>query len=226
MEPDPYFTPALFAFLKELEKNNNREWFTKNKARYEETVQEPGVRFIRDAGMKLKALTPHLVADARPFGGSMMRIYRDVRFSRDKSPYRTVVGIHFSHKGAAGRMDHLPGFYVHLEPGESQVMSGVWQPDPPTATKIRDTIVKRPDDWKKVLKGRLNFEGESLKRIPPGYDPANPYINDIRRKDWVSSVRLNDRQVTGGAFMDEFLKACTTMDPLNAFLAKALGLPW
>src|SRR2546426_7546278 len=115
MEPDPYFTPASFAFLKELEKNNNREWFTKNKARYEETVQDAGLRFIRDAGVKLKALTPHLVADARPFGGSMMRIYRDVRFSRDKSPYRTVVGIHFSHKGAA-----------HLEPGESQVMSGVW----------------------------------------------------------------------------------------------------
>src|SRR2546428_979047 len=105
-------------------------------------------------------------------------------------------------------------------------MSGVGPRDPPTATKIRDAIVKRRDDWKKVLKARLNFEGESLKRIPPGYDPANPYISDIRRKDWVSSVRLNDRQVTGGAFMDEFLRACTTMVPLNAFLAKALGLPW
>src|SRR5436309_15714206 len=87
MEPNPYLTPASFAFLKELEKNNNREWFTKNKAGYEETVQHPGVRFIRDAGVKLKALTPYLVADARAFGGSMMRIYRDVRFSRDKSPY-------------------------------------------------------------------------------------------------------------------------------------------
>src|SRR3989442_15853382 len=128
MEPDPYFTPASFAFLKELEKNNNREWFTKNKARYEEAVQAPALRFIRDAGVKRKALTPYLVADARPFGGSMMRIYRDIRFSRDKSPYRTVVGIHFSHKGAAAKMDSLPGFFVHLEPGESRGMSGGWQP--------------------------------------------------------------------------------------------------
>ena len=106
------------------------------------------------------------------------------------------------------------------------MMSGVWQPEPPTAKKIRDAIVKRPNDWKKVVRSRMSLEGESLKRIPPGYDPANPDINDIRRKDWVAGVRLNDRQVTGGAFMDEFMKACTSMDPLNAFLAKAIGLPW
>src|SRR6059036_3666044 len=123
-----YFTADFFGFLKNLSKNNNRDWFTENKPRYEEAVQEPALRFIHDAGLKLKTLSPHLVADARPFGGSMMRIYWDIRFSRDKSPYRTTVGIHFPHRGAAGRMDHLSGFHVHLEPGESVVMSGVWQP--------------------------------------------------------------------------------------------------
>src|SRR2546427_8378701 len=131
MEPDPYFTPASFAFLKELEKNNNREWFTKNKARYEETVQDAGVRFIRDAGVKLQTLTPHLVADARPFGGSMMRIYRDVRFSRDKSPYRTMVGILFSHRGDTEKMDSLPGFCDQLDTVESRAMYGVRQHEPP-----------------------------------------------------------------------------------------------
>src|SRR5213593_3331169 len=115
---DAYFTKGFFGFLKELKKNNNREWFTKNKGRYEEEVQEPSLRFIRDLGPRLKAISPYLVADPKPFGGSMTRIYRDIRFSRDKSPYRTTVGIHLSHSGERGKM-HLPGLYLHLEPGET-----------------------------------------------------------------------------------------------------------
>ena len=95
-ERSKYFTPEFFAFFGELAKNNNKEWFTKNKERYEKAVQEPSLRFIRDAGQRLQKISSYVVADAKPFGGSLSRIYRDIRFSPDKSPYKTEVGIHFS----------------------------------------------------------------------------------------------------------------------------------
>ena len=221
-----YFTPDFFGFLKDLSKNNNREWFTKNKPRYRAAVQEPSLRFIRDAGAKLKSLTPYLVADARPFGGSLSRIYRDVRFSPDKSPYKTNVAIHFWHAKCEGAENMAPGLYIHFEPGETFAGSGVWHPDAPTLKKIRDRIVAKPDEWKKVLKGKYPVEGDSMKRNPPGVDASHPFIMDLRRKDFLSSVRFSERQVTSPGFLDDFIGAGKAMDPLNGFLARAIGLPW
>lgn len=221
-----YFTKDFFEFLKELEKNNNRGWFAKNKGRYEEVVQDPSLRFIKDAGPRLTAISPYLVADPKPFGGSMMRIYRDVRFSRDKSPYRTTVGIRFPHRDARGIAHHLPGLFLHLGTVESAVHSGVWEPDPPTLKRIRDRIVREPDAWKLVVRGKIRIEGESLKRPPPGYPPDHPFIKDLVRKDFFASVRFRDAQVMSPDFLDAFLEAGKVMDPLNAFVAMAIGLPW
>lgn len=224
-----YFTKDFFGFLKELEKNNNREWFAKNKARYEEEVQEPALRFIRDMGPRLRKISPHLVADPKPFGGSMTRIYRDIRFSRDKSPYRTTVGIHFSHAGQRGKI-HLPGLYLHLESGDSAAASGMWQPDPPQLKRIRDAIVDAPEAWKGAMPARGKWEwmteGESLKRPPPGYEPDHPFIRDLMRKDFVGTWRLRDTEVTSPDIPDTFLEASKAMDPLNRFLADAIELPW
>lgn len=103
-----HFTPASFGFLRELKKNNDRKWFQANKARYEEVVQGPAVRFIRDATVRLQKISPHHVGDPRPFGGSMTRIYRDIRFSPDKSPYKTHIGIHFWH-AKMPKGGHSPG---------------------------------------------------------------------------------------------------------------------
>src|SRR3989449_8773869 len=100
-EKSTYFTTEFFAFFRDLAKNNNKEWFTKNKERYENVVQEPSLRFIRDAGASLENISPYIVADARPFSGSLSRIYRDIRFAPDKSPNTTQVGIHFSDTQAA-----------------------------------------------------------------------------------------------------------------------------
>lgn len=221
-----YFTKDFFGFLKELEKNNNREWFAANKARYEDVVQGPSLRFIRDVGPRLKAISPYLVADPKPFGGSMMRIYRDVRFSPDKSPYRTTVGIRFPHRASKGITHHLPGLSLHLQPVGSAVYSGVWEPDPPTLKRIRDGIVREPDAWKRIVQGKLRIEGESLKRPPPGYPPDHPFIRDLARKDFVVSVGFRDAQVTSPDFLDTFLDAGKAMGPLDAFLAKSIGLPW
>lgn len=221
-----HFDDDFFAFLKDLEKHNDREWFAKNKARYVASVQDPSLRFIRAVGPRLKVLSSHLVAEPKAFGGSLSRIYRDVRFSRDRSPYRTNIGMHFWYKASLGKEEHLPGFYLHLSPGESFAASGVWQPEPPALKKIRDSIVEREGEWKKMIAASPPLEGESLVRVPKGYDPAHPFMNDLRRKEYIASVRFRDRQVTSPAFLDEFLEACRTLNPLNRFLAHALGLTW
>ena len=220
-----YFTPAFFGFFEELKKNNNREWFQANKERYAEVVQDPAVRFIQDAAARLHKISPHLVGEAKPFGGSLSRIYRDIRFSPDKSPYKTHLGIHFWHAKAEG-MEHSPGIFLHLESGENGAYSGVWRPEAPTLKKIRDRIVDEPDDWKKVLRSKVRLEGESLQRPPPGYDPKHPLIQDLRRKDFVGMRSFRDTEVADPRFLATFVEASEAMDPLNEFLAKAMGLPW
>ena len=134
-----YFTPESFAFLRELRENNNRDWFAANKQRYEREVRDPALRFISDFGPHLLRIAPRLVADPRR---SMFRIYRDTRFSRDKSPYKTHVGIHFFHEKAKAAAS-VPGFYLHISPGESFAAAGIWHPDPRSLGKVREAIAAK-----------------------------------------------------------------------------------
>ncbi len=123
-----YFTPELFQFLRELRRHNDRKWFLQNKERYEIAVRDPFLRLIADLGPLLKKFSPHFLADPSPVGGSMMRICRDLRFSKDKTPYKTSVSAHSGHESA---MDGAsPAFYLHLEPGNSSIGGGVWRPPP------------------------------------------------------------------------------------------------
>lgn len=225
-ERTEYFTPEFFEFFRALAKNNRKDWFDANKARYVAAVQEPAIRFVRDAGARLKKISPHIVGEAKAFGGSISRIYRDIRFSPDKRPYKDHIGIHFWHDQAKPPEHMTPGYFLHLQSGESGVHSGVWQPDAPILRKIRDRIVDQPDAWKAVLRSKIPLEGDSLKRPPPGYDPNHPMIQDLRRKDFIAGRRFRDAEVTSPTFLEEFLEACAAMDPLNAFLSKSLGLPW
>lgn len=219
-----YFTPALFAFLRELKAHNRRDWFEKNKARYEADVKGPMLRFIADLGSPLRRMSPYVAADPRPAGGSMFRIYRDVRFSRDKSPYKTNVGAHFSHlKG--GRSAHAPGFYLHLEPGRSFGGGGLWHPEPAALMQIRDRIVARNKDWKSI-RDRLAVRGDSLKRVPSGYDPDHPFADDLKLKDFYSMDEFSDRDVTARDFLERYVAVCRRTAPLMEFLTRALGLPW
>ena len=149
MSSSPHFTPALFEFLAELSMNNEREWFQANKARYERDVRDPMIEFVLDFGEKLRDISPHVVADPRKSGGSVFRIYRDVRFSRDKSPYKTNAGAHFRHE--TGREVHGPGFYLHLEPGNVFAGAGIWMPNSATLGKIRGAIVANPEKWVQVV---------------------------------------------------------------------------
>jgi uncharacterized protein (TIGR02453 family) len=225
MAKGAYFTNEFFGFLSELDRNNNREWFQANKARFDEEVMAPSVRFVAEAGGKLRAISPHITADAKPFGGSISRIYRDTRFSKDKRPYQTHIGIHFSHDGMK-KGEHLPGYFVHLDPKESGVYSGVWRPEGAALSGIRDAIAKKSTDWKKATKAPVELYGESLKRPPPGVAADHPMVEDLKRKDFIGAVNISRAQVTSPKFMEDFVAACKKMDPLNSFLAKAMGVPW
>src|SRR5215470_3976528 len=107
----PYFSPDLYRFLRQIKRNNNRTWFANNKQRYETVLLQPSLRFIKDSRPRLRAISPMLVADSKPFGGSLFRIYRDIRFSKDKSPYKTNLAMEFWHQKGEG---HGPGLYLHI----------------------------------------------------------------------------------------------------------------
>ena len=135
MAAEVHFRPEFFRFLRELRENNSRDWFQAQKARYQRDVRDPALRFIGDFAPALKEISPHFRADPRPVGGSLFRIHRDVRFSKDKSPYKTSVGIQFRHE--MGKDAHAPGFYLHLEPENVFLGAGSWRPDGPSLLKIR-----------------------------------------------------------------------------------------
>jgi uncharacterized protein (TIGR02453 family) len=223
------FSPALFAFLKGLKKNNQRDWFDENKPNYEQDVKAPLLAFIAGFGPKLHKISKHFVADARGNGGSMFRIYRDTRFSKDKTPYKTAASAHFRHERA--KDVHAPGFYLHLEPGGVFFGAGLWHPETGAAEAVRTAIVKRSAAWKKTVThkafaAQCTIGGESLKRPPRGYDADHPFIADIQRKDWVISKNVNDADVTQPGFLDAFATWCVVASPFMRFLCESLDLPY
>ena len=226
---EPHFTPHLFDFLMDLRVNNNREWFQDNKDRYERHVKEPLLGFIEDFGPRLHTISPHFVADARANGGSMFRIYRDVRFSKDKTPYKTQAAAQFRHE--AGKTAHAPGFYLHLAPGEVGAGVGIWRPATPTLNEIRNAIVADPDGWGEASNdpgflSEFSIVGDSLKRAPKGFDSDHPLIEDLRRKDHIAWVDFDEEDVVSPGFLEEFAGVCRQAAPYMRFLTSALGLPF
>ena len=224
-----HFGPELFAFLSDLRRNNRREWFLANKGRYEVEVRDPMLRFIGDFAGPLRKISRHFVADAKPSGGSLFRLHRDTRFSRDKSPYKTNVAAHFRHEAA--RDAHAPGFYLHLEPDQVFLAVGLWHPDGDALAQVRQAIVDRPALWRRALSGqafraRCSLSGDGLVRPPKGYDPTHPLIDDIKRKDFVAVTRFTEKQACARDFLDQCAEAYRVQSPLVSFVTGALGLPW
>lgn len=215
----PYFSPRLFQFLAQLRRNNRRAWFLKHKPEYEEFARQASLRFITDLRLRLREVSPWLVANPKPVGGSLFRIYRDVRFSKDKSPYKTHVGMHFPH-ASSSEMVHAPGLYLHLEPNGCFLAGGVWQPDPRSLARIRDAIAWKPDEWRAAKRG-LELGGDTLSRAPRGYPADHPLVEDLKRKDFVASVDLRDKQVCSARFMEHFLRGAHKIIPLLKFLSEA-----
>jgi uncharacterized protein (TIGR02453 family) len=224
-----HFTPALYRFLRELKANNDREWFNANKDRFVADLRDPALAFILAFGQHLDRISPHFRADPRANGGSLFRIYRDVRFAKDKSPYKTHAGIYFPHQ--AGKNAHTPGFYLNLEPGSNWVGVGIWRPDSPTLKMLRDHVAAHPAKWRravanKAFKERFTVTGDSLKRPPKGYDPEHPLLDVLKLKDFTAVARLTQRQVTAPGFVREFGAVCRAGSPLVRFVCEAIGQPF
>jgi len=220
-----YFGPGLFGFLSELKANNDRTWFNANKRRYITEVEEPMLRFIADFGKQIKQINKNFVADPRRVGGSMFRIYRDTRFSKDKTPFKVSAAAQFPHQ-ALSRDKSVPGFYLHLEPGLCIGGGGIYHPNAAALKRIRSYIVETRKAWEKVLEAKIPIEGDSLKRPPTGFDPKHRFVRDLQRKDFYSMVKFTEQQVCSAEFLDESVKACVQASPLVDFLTKALRLQW
>jgi uncharacterized protein (TIGR02453 family) len=185
------------------------------------------IAFIMDFAPRLKQISAKFVADPRPIGGSMFRVYRDVRFSPDKRPYKTHAAARFPH--VMSRDVHAPGFYLHLEPGTVFFGAGIWHPDPPALSKIRDFIVANPRPWKKSIaddqfRKLWELKGEALTRPPKGYDPAHPLIEDLKRKDFIAIASFSEADALSPSFMERFAQSCESATPLMKFLTKALAI--
>lgn len=219
-----------FKFFKELSANNNREWFEDNKQRFRQNVQEPLVAFVEAMAPRLEKISKHFTADPRLNGGSIFRIYKDVRFSKDKTPYKTNGGVQFRH--ALGKDAHAPGFYVHIAPGEVFFGGGVWMPPPPALRTIREAIHDDTAGWRKAVgepsfKKRFgNVRGDALTRPPRGFDVSNPDIDDIKRKSFFAMEQGTDKQTHAAGFADDVAGAMTEASPLMRFLCKALDVPF
>lgn len=225
VKAETFFTPALFRFLRDLQEHNDREWFQVNKERFESDVREPMLAFIMAFADPLQRLNGHFLADPRPAGGSMFRIVRDTRFSKDKSPYKTNVGAQFRHLECP-RDVHSPGFYLHLEPGGCFVGAGLWHPDAGSLRKVRERIVSHGKEWQALAKAGLDVQGDSLQRVPQGFDPKHPLAEALKLKDFYTDATLSEKDVCAPDFLARFTDICRQNLPLMAFLTKALELPW
>ena len=224
-----HFTPRTFAFLRDLADNNDRTWFDANKERYEADVREPALDFIQDFADRLMKISPHFSADPRKQGGSLFRIHRDTRFSKDKTPYKTHTGMQFRHVATQGDV-HAPGFYLHIEPGACWAGVGLWQPSTDRARMIRQAIHDDPGAWRRATTGaRFTarwelMDGDPLVRVPKEFDPDHPYADDLRRRSFVAATKLTQKAMTSDDFVDEYATLCQTAAPFMRFLCDAVGV--
>ncbi|MBL8298665.1 MAG: DUF2461 domain-containing protein [Rhodanobacteraceae bacterium] len=222
-----YFTAASFAFLRDLARNNNREWFLANKTRYEEQLREPFLRLIADLQAPLAKISSHYRADPRSQGGSLFRQHRDTRFASDKTPYKTWTGARLFHERSKGI--EAPVFYLHIQPGECFVGGGLWHPQPDSLKKVRDFLANNPAAWKKATQSKsfrahMALGGDSLTRPPRGFDPNHELISDIQRKDYVASANFDDALATSAEFKPYLLDKFKQVAPLIDYLCAALEL--
>ena len=223
------FSKDTFKFLDELAANNNRIWFEANKQRYESLVRGPALDFIEAMGPVLKTFAPHFRADPRKTGGSLMRVYRDTRFSYDKTPYKTNIGIQFRHE--LGKDVHAPGFYVHIATDECFFAAGCWHPDADALAKIRELIAKKPKKWflvrdDKGFAAQWELAGTSLMRPPRGYDANHPAIDDLKRKDFIGVADLSLNDATAQGLVKLAAKRFAATAPLMKFLCEALDVSY
>ena len=221
------FEKKTIGFLRELDANNNREWFNANKSRYENDVLDVALHFIQTMQDPLAEIAPHFTAVPTRIGGSLMRIYRDTRFSKNKLPYKTNIGIQFRHERA--KDVHSPGYYVHIAPDEVFVGVGMWRPDSEPLRQIRERIAVRPGEWQRAIgsaafRKHFSLGGESLQRPPRGFDKEHPCIDDIRRTSFIAVRDMTVDDCLSPKFQRSVETSYKQATPFMEFLCAAVGV--
>jgi len=227
------FTPASLAFLRGLARHNNKPWFEARRESYESDVRDPMRALIEEMDVRLARLAPEITGDPKR---SMFRINRDIRFSKDKSPYKTHAACWFRHQGASHKVggeaeEGSAGLYFHLQPGKSFVGAGIWMPPRPALNKIRDAIAEDPRGFVLVVddpRPKRRFGGlddeSMLKRMPRGFAEDHPAGRWLRYQSFTIGRELGDQQVLGPKLPKLLEADFALMMPLVRWLNRALGL--
>lgn len=222
------FTPECFNFLNLLSVNNDREWFKANQQQYEDKVRTPALKFIEAMQPHILGLSPRLTAVPKKVGGSMMRPQRDSRFSKDKTPYKTNVGIQFRH--FQGKDVHAPGLYLHIANDGCFIGAGIWHPESKALNAIRSCIDENPNGYKKALRELtaqgFEMQGSTLIRPPKGYDKNHPMLEELKRKDFIAIKPLSIEQVCAPEFVDVCAREFAACQQLMRYLCFALDLDY
>lgn len=223
--PDERF----FDFLRRLSRNNDRDWFQKHKSEFQVAVQSPAVELVRHIEGPLHKIAPFIEPVVKPNGGSVMRIYRDTRFSKDKTPYKNHVGISLKH--AAGKQSGAPELYLHLSPNESFLAGGCWRPARQPLAAIRSFIDSHPKQWSKATASKLfrhdfHLGGESLKTSPRDYPADHGMIDEIKRIDFVAVAPLSVDEIVSPDFVAHTIKRFRKLRPMMECLCESIGVPY
>lgn len=221
------FSDQCIPFLQQLAQHNTKEWFESNKQGYESLIREPALALIEAVDAGLREMSPHFRGIAKKSGGSLMRVYRDTRFSRDKTPYKTNIGIQFRH--ILGKDVHAPGFYLHIEPDNCFLGVGIWHPDGQTLNKIRDFIMDNPAAWTRAVyhpefRASYQLVGDSLQRPPRGCPADHELIEDLKRKDFIACKNFPCSEISQPLLPQFVLDSYRLTDGFMRYLCQALDL--
>ncbi len=213
---------STLRFLTELSTHNTKDWFDAHRADYD-AARKDFEGFVEAVRVALLPILPQL--EGQRAKDLTFRIYRDVRFSKDKRPYKAHFGAYFTR---AGKKAPDAGYYLHIEPGASFLAAGLWMPEGPLLKAVRQEIDYNLDEFRGIVedkKYRRTFsklEGESLKTPPQGYAADHPGIDYLKRKSFISSAPMADENFTGKDAVKKCVAACVTGKPLVDFMNRAM----
>lgn len=220
----PSISTSTLRFLKDLKANNNREWFQENKPRYEAARAE-FEQFIDALILQIAQFDPSIAHFKAK--DCVFRIYRDVRFSKDKSPYKIAMGAHVSSAAKRSEIHSRAGYYIHLEPGASMLAGGAYLPESSWLKAIRQEIDYNREEFKSILENKDfrhyfgDIDGEKLKSTPQGYPADHPEIEFLKMKSFLASNTCPDKLVTSSDFLDHAASAFKALYPFDRFLNRS-----
>jgi uncharacterized protein (TIGR02453 family) len=228
-----HFGSEALAFLRGLKRNNKKPWFEAHRANYEAHIKRPMADLVEEMDRRMASFAPEMMGEPKR---SVFRMHRDIRFAKDKSPYKTHAACWFFHHGASSKVGREAegggaGYYFHLEPGASFVGGGCWMPPRPALQRFRSAIALAPRGFEKIVNApvlRKRFgslsEEDALKRVPRGYEADHPAARWLRLQSFTVGRKLTDAQVTSSRLTATLESEYEAMLPLIRWLNSTLGL--